>query len=179
MRFAAETEMREQLDARELAEHPIPTSAVAPEPMVFDPGRLHVGFCWRGTAHAKSMEFRDVFPLIGGIRRITVHCLQKGWVCTHARQRTQAHRLADWPATSNVIAGCDVIVTIDSKVAHVAGLLRVRTVLLLNANAQSAVWGTGRTTPLYPSMTILRGSMTIRRDLAAAVREAAITRTSA
>jgi hypothetical protein len=65
----------------------------------------------------------------------------------------------DFFDTARIIAGLDAVVTIDSAVAHVAGALGKRTLLLLPAHGADWRWLERRTdSPWYPSMTIYRQS---------------------
>ncbi len=56
---------------------------------------------------------------------------------------------------ANVIVGLDYVVSIDSPIAHLAGLLAVPTLVFLSCRADLR-WGLTETTPWYPSMHITR-----------------------
>jgi Tfp pilus assembly protein PilF len=62
----------------------------------------------------------------------------------------------DWWDTAAIVAGLDLVVTVDTAIAHLAGSLGVET-WLLNRFDSCWRWGlTGETTPWYPSMRLFR-----------------------
>ena len=62
----------------------------------------------------------------------------------------------DWMQTAEVLASLDILVSVDTSVAHLAGALGVPTVLMLSAPADWR-WGqAGHRTFLYDSMTLVR-----------------------
>jgi hypothetical protein len=62
----------------------------------------------------------------------------------------------DWRQTANVLRACDLCITADTAVAHLAGSLGLPTWLLLSVRSDWR-WLRDRTeTPWYPSMTIVR-----------------------
>lgn len=70
-------------------------------------------------------------------------------------RRTGAQSLAQ---TAAVIDQLDLVVTVDTSIAHLAGAMGKRTFLLLSGFAPDWRWLTKRTdSPWYPSMTIYRG----------------------
>ena len=65
-------------------------------------------------------------------------------------------RSPDWLKTAEVLASLDLLVSVDTSVAHLAGALGVPTVLMLNAPADWR-WGqSGHKTFLYDAMTLVR-----------------------
>jgi ADP-heptose:LPS heptosyltransferase len=70
--------------------------------------------------------------------------------------------------TADVIVELDVVVAVDTAVAHLAGSLGVPTFLLLPLSSDSR-WGVGDRTPWYPSMRLVRQSAT--DDWAPVVRQ--------
>ena len=62
----------------------------------------------------------------------------------------------DWLQTAEVLASLDLLLSVDTSVAHIAGALGVPTVLMLNAPADWR-WGqVGEQTFLYDAMTLVR-----------------------
>jgi hypothetical protein len=129
--------------------------------------RLRVGLCWAGTSHhpstsdagrARSITLADLTPLLS---RDDLHCysLQVGYWATDAarypRLRSPATSLTTFAETATVIAGLDAVITVDTSVAHLAGLLGIPTFLLLYG-AGDFRWGMADTTAWYPSMRIVR-----------------------
>ena len=67
-----------------------------------------------------------------------------------------AARIRDWEDTAAVLANLDVLVSIDTAVAHLAGAMGKPVLLLLHYSSDWR-WGLrGDTTPWYPSMRLLR-----------------------
>lgn len=62
----------------------------------------------------------------------------------------------DFQDTADVIAGLDQVISVDTAVAHLAGAMGKPVTLLLPASGADPRWGTGDTTPWYPTMTIRR-----------------------
>ena len=62
----------------------------------------------------------------------------------------------DWLQTAEVLSSLDLLISVDTSVAHLAGALGIPTVLMLNAPADWR-WGqVGNKTFLYDSMTVVR-----------------------
>jgi hypothetical protein len=67
-----------------------------------------------------------------------------------------AHRLEDWADTAGLIAGLDLVIAVDTAVAHLAGALG-KPVWLLNRFDTCWRWFLGREdTPWYPTMRQFR-----------------------
>ena len=68
----------------------------------------------------------------------------------------QPLRGSNWLQTAEVLASLDLLISVDTSVAHLAGAIGIPTVLMLNAPADWR-WGqTGRQTFLYETLTIVR-----------------------
>jgi ADP-heptose:LPS heptosyltransferase len=62
--------------------------------------------------------------------------------------------------TAKAIEGLDLVITVDTAVAHLSGAMGVPTWLLLNTMGQDFRWGrTGDETPWYPSMRLFRRAL--------------------
>ena len=69
----------------------------------------------------------------------------------------------DWLQTAEVLESLDLLVSVDTSVAHLAGALGIPTVLILSAPADWR-WGqSGRQTFLYDSIRIVRSAQAIGR----------------
>lgn len=130
---------------------------------------LKVGLVWAGKSrteqpHAaaidrrRSMRFRDMAPLLG-VAGCDFVSLQLG---PAAAQRPAAglldvsERIADWSDTARLIAGLDLVISVDTAAAHLAGALG-KPVWLLSRFDACWRWLTGRDdTPWYPSMRLFR-----------------------
>ena len=70
----------------------------------------------------------------------------------------QPLRSPDWLQTAEELASLDLLVSVDTSVAHLAGALGIPTLLMLNAPADWR-WGqAGHGTFLYEAMTLVRCS---------------------
>ena len=131
-----------------------------PPPSVFDvepkPQRAKIGVCWAGGARpdeplANAIDNRRS---IGPDRIIPViEALGAGnWISLQQEDLPKG----DWQDTANIVAGLDLVITVDTAMAHLAASLGVETWLLCRFDtcwrwgqyAEHTVW--------YPSMRIFR-----------------------
>jgi hypothetical protein len=62
-----------------------------------------------------------------------------------------------WTETISYLLGCDLLITVDTSVAHLAGTLGVKTLLLQPLKETDWRWGlTGKTNIWYPSVVVIR-----------------------
>ena len=116
-----------------------------------------VGFCWQGQTllggnlfmrtidHWRSMQEDDIEPLreIDGVDPVS---LQYG----------KPHEFENFADTAGLIANLDLVISVDTSVAHLAGAMG-KPVWLLNRRDSCWRWGTeGEKSMWYPSMTIYR-----------------------
>jgi hypothetical protein len=124
-----------------------------------------VGLVWQGNAAHRNDRDRSL-PLADLLAAmppgVALHSLQKD--CAHADCAVLAKsgvidassRLADFSDTAALAGLMDLVITVDTSVAHLAGALGVKTWLLL-AYANDWRWLTGRDdTPWYPTMRLFR-----------------------
>jgi len=124
---------------------------------------LRVGFAWAGSPgyvrdSIRSMTLRDFTPLlrVAGTNFVS---LQKG--AATGQLAASDGSIADWMDdcrdyldTAALIAGLDLVISVDTSVAHLAGALG-KPVWLLNRFASEWRWLLGRDdSPWYPSMRI-------------------------
>jgi tetratricopeptide (TPR) repeat protein len=128
--------------------------------------RLRVGLVWSGsTAHRndrqRSLALRQLLPLVE--LPAEFHSLQKEYR-PEDREQLSAHAgLHDWSAqldsladTAGLIAQLDLVIAVDTAVAHLAGALGKPVWLLLPA-APDYRWLLGRTdSPWYPTLRLFR-----------------------
>ena len=151
-----------------------PTLAKSWAPFVrHDRHALAVGLVWAGQARPwlpgfstvdrrRSVGLAALAPLaaVGGVRFIS---LQMGEPAAEARHPPAAMRLVNpmgavtsFADTAAIIANLDLVISVDTAVAHLAGAMG-RKVFLLNRYDNCWRWLSGRAdTPWYPSMTIFR-----------------------
>ena len=131
-----------------------------------------VGFCWRSEEYAikrrvRSLTWQDAEEITGFLidEAIPVHSLcpqgkdlAAGEFCHRTPNNLVCYssRMETWGDTARYIAGMSMVVTVDTAVAHLAGLLGCPTLLLLPLNSDWR-WGlVSEQTPWYPSVRLFR-----------------------
>ncbi|WP_338331546.1 tetratricopeptide repeat protein [Acetobacter sp. LMG 32666] len=136
-------------------------------------GKLNVGLVWGGaprpTSHfahmidrRRSMTLHTLAPL-GAVRGVNLISLQKGPYAEQVMDPPEGMALYDptdnlhtLDDTAALIMGLDVVVTVDTSVAHLAGALG-KPVLLMDRYDNCWRWLHGREdTPWYPTLRIIR-----------------------
>jgi tetratricopeptide (TPR) repeat protein len=131
--------------------------------------RLKVGLVWAGGGFHKRDAQRSI-PLLAmaplAHPDILFVSLQVGaaaeqMVDTSHGLRLVDHtmHLSDFADTAAAIAALDLVVTVDTAVAHLAGALGKETLLLLDAAADFRWLRNRSDTPWYPSMRLLRQAL--------------------
>jgi Flp pilus assembly protein TadD len=134
---------------------------------------LKAGLVWAGRSrtdqpHAvaldkrRSMHLREMAPLFS-VPGISFVSLQLGPPARHMRNlpagavlHDVSARIADWADTADLISGLDLVIAVDTAVAHLAGALG-KPVFMLNRHDSCWRWFVGRDdTPWYPTMRIFR-----------------------
>lgn len=144
------------------------------------PGRLRVGIVWAGNPlhvrdRYRSLSFAALAPLLA-VEGVTFVSLQKGLAadapaCAGARVLDLGNHLADWTDTAAALASIDLLVTVDTAVAHLAGAL-ARPVWMLLPQPPDFRWLEERDdTPWYPTMRLFRQPR--RNDWAAVIARVA------
>lgn len=131
------------------------------------PRRFNIGIQWAGNPkHAKDKQRSitpDRFAFLQSLPGVQVYSLQVGWPGDElATQRSTAAiidlapQLKDLGDTAAAIMSLDLVVSVDTAVAHLAGALG-KPVWTLLAYAADWRWLLGREdTPWYPSMRLFR-----------------------
>ncbi|HLG90524.1 MAG TPA: tetratricopeptide repeat-containing glycosyltransferase family protein [Alphaproteobacteria bacterium] len=151
--------------------HDVPYIA-APEPAAVcrdprRPDRLHVGIAWAGSPtnsadRERSLDLRQFEPL-SRIQAVTLVSLQTGpaaaerawhpWACAII---DPMEGVTDFADTARIVAALDLVISVDTAVAHLAGAMG-KPVWLINRFDTCWRWGpTGETTPWYPTMRVFR-----------------------
>ena len=130
-------------------------------------GRCRVGLVWASqskhrTAAAKSVALQALAPL-GAVTGVRFYGLQKGDAARQAQQAPPgldiidlSHDLLDFADTAAALAGMDLVISVDTAVAHLAGAMARPTWTLLK-RAPDWRWLLGRDDcPWYPTMQLFR-----------------------
>lgn len=154
---------------------PLPLPAPVPSPLWTDAGdtRPVIGLCWAGNPrhrsdHHRSATLAALAPLLArentrfvslqvGSRGVdlftTLPQLELG---AGSELVTCSAGLTSFAATAALLRECAAVVTVDTAIAHVAGTLGVRT-LVLTSWLSEWRWQLERTdSPWYPSVTVVR-----------------------
>jgi tetratricopeptide (TPR) repeat protein len=128
---------------------------------------LKVGLVWAGSPiHTKnkrrSMELRQFSPL-SAVRGVKFYSLQKGAPAKQLHDsdvglklNDLTHKLTDFADTAAVIANLDLVITVDTAVAHLAGAMG-KPVWVLLPFVPDWRWMMDREdSPWYPTMRLFR-----------------------
>lgn len=128
---------------------------------------MHVGLAWAGskTHHDdrnRSLRLADLAPL-GNVPSVTFHSLQKGDQAVDVftppagmRIRDWSNDIADFADTAGLAANLDLVISVDTSVAHLAGSIG-KPVWTLLPFAPDWRWLQGREeTSWYPTMRLFR-----------------------
>ncbi|MCC7168395.1 MAG: hypothetical protein IT565_12590 [Rhodospirillales bacterium] len=126
--------------------------------------RRKIGLVWAGktTPRDRSIALGRLIDLMGD-PRLAFYGLQVGPRAADIQAEAagalitdlSAH-LTDFAATAAVLSQLDVLVTIDTAIAHLAGALGVPTYVLLLYHSDWRWGAAGTATPWYPSLKLFR-----------------------
>ena len=130
------------------------------------PARLRVGLAWKGNAQfendgARSLAALDALAPLGAVDGVQCVSLQKGAgedeTCALLPLVAGGAALADMADTAALIANLDLVISVDTAVAHLAGALGKPCWLLLPDYLPDWRWLAGRLdSPWYPAMRLFR-----------------------
>ena len=143
-----------------------------------------IGLCWWGAQHIPK---RSILPalLVPLLQQAGAefHAVQQeitpsdaDWLARHPAVRVHAPALRDFSATAALLLQMDLVISIDTAVAHLAGALGVPVWILLPFSPDWR-WFVGRTdSPWYPSARLFRQSRAgdwagVMRHVAAALAD--------
>jgi hypothetical protein len=134
----------------------VPYLHASPAPLARD-GRLRVGLVWRAGDwdDRRSIPFPLLAPL-AEVPGVALHLLQRGPGRDECAGFGMDSGSDDVVECARVMKALDLVVTVDSMPAHLAGALGVPAWTLLHADADWR-WMEGREdSPWYPTMRLLR-----------------------
>lgn len=127
-----------------------------------DPYKLHVGLCWHGNPDQKDDWKRSIHDepaywnwysdIYASCSNVAFTSLQYGEGSAIATNPI----LRDWWHTAQVMEAMDLIVTVDTSIAHLAGAMGKPVIVLLSAAPAFHYPPAGPSTSWYPNMTLLR-----------------------
>jgi thioredoxin-like negative regulator of GroEL len=127
--------------------------------------RRRIGVVWSGSIHSHARSAMPAAALAPLLRRpdLEFHCLQKeirpddlAWLAENAGIATHQAMLRDFGDTAAMIEAMDLVVSIDTSVAHLAGAL-ARPVWIMLPFSADWRWLTGRAdSPWYPTARLFR-----------------------
>jgi len=146
--------------------------------------RLKVGLVWAGQPshandHNRSVALAKLAPF-GAVDNVWLCSLQKGKAAQQIYDRSNSLRMQNWEKdlrdfsdTAALIANLDLVICVDTAVAHLAGALG-KPVWLMLPFVPDWRWMLGRSdSPWYPSMRLFRqASFGDWESLISQVREA-------
>jgi hypothetical protein len=121
--------------------------------------KMKVGLVWRGGDWdpRRDVPF-DLLTRLAEIQEISFYVLQQetaGWE-DHQSFKAILPRGGDALTTARVMRALDLVVSIDSMPAHLAGALGIRTWTLLQKDADWRWMSDRRDSPWYPTMRLFR-----------------------
>jgi tetratricopeptide (TPR) repeat protein len=162
-----------------LANIPIRTPYLSPDPQLaqlwaealpIPSSHLKVGIAWRGSPQHRNDRNRSIEPgdlaVLGGLPRVSFVSLQPehhaGCEASRLPFAPLGRPLTDFADTSALLHNLDLVISVDTAVAHLAGAL-ARPVWTLLPFAPDWRWMLGRAdSPWYPTMRLFRQKQ--RRD---------------
>jgi hypothetical protein len=135
----------------------IPYLSAEPAELGPNTARLRVGIVWMagGWDQRRSVPFELVRPL-ADLEGIELHALQRGVPCPP--EFGVDHSTADPHETARLLSALDLLISVDSFPAHLAGALGRPVWTLLHADCDWR-WMRGRqSSPWYPTMRLFRQS---------------------
>ncbi len=134
----------------------------SPRVVLPDDGKLRVGICWAGNpVHARdaqrSLPYASLGPLLD-LAGVTTYALQHGPASAQndGRAIDIDDRCYDLAELAAVMSQLDIVITVDTAIAHLAGALGIETWVLVYKPGDWR-WGSDSSrTHLYPDMRLFR-----------------------
>jgi len=128
---------------------------------------LVVGLCWEATEPGVVRKFRSI-PIceLQQLSRLPVQWAALGLADKVPDWCSPKLSVGGWENVPSAIAQCDLVVSVDTGIAHLAGAMWKETILLLPKNS-SWQWGTpdnSFVSSWYPQMTSVRNPNPLKWD---------------
>lgn len=143
----------------------IPEYTLEAAPAEILSNKLKVGFCWEaGAAGIRTMINRTIhvkfFEKMFNLEKVQVYSFQYDDTLGGNEKYPQMINLAkdfkNFTATASALKAMDVVVTVDTSIAHLSGALGVKTFLLLPYASDWRWFEDTKTTPWYRSVEIFK-----------------------
>ena len=153
------------LGTRSIADIPAPVPYLHGEAPIGEvETSLTVGLVWAGSpghnlhSMLRSIPPDDLAPLfhIAGVRLVSLQVGDHAADCAALGLTDMTPRLRDFADTADLIAGLDLVITIDTAVAHLAGALGKPAWILLRASPDWRWFVDRSDTPWYPTASLFR-----------------------
>ena len=126
--------------------------------------RLNIGLTWFGNVNYPNDEYRSIalkyFKEILSIKNINYYKLSKGIkdidLDEYNRSEIQDLGNKNFNQLSKYLMNLDLIISSDTVIAHLAGILNLNCILLLNFNSDWRWFYDDKKTPWYPSIKIIK-----------------------
>lgn len=150
------------MDFREI---PFSEGYLEAAPTCVENDKLKVGFCWEaGAAGIRNMINRTIniklFEPMLNLENIQIYSFQVDDTLGGNEKYPQMINLAknfkNFADTASALKSMDVVVTVDTSVAHLSGALGVKTFLLLPYASDWRWFSDTKTTPWYKSIEIFK-----------------------
>lgn len=134
----------------------VPYFEISPARLAFT-DRLRVGLAWAaGDWDARRNVPVELLRPLARFAGVELHLLQRGAARAEWPEPTAHDSGSDNVlATAAIMRALDLVISVDSFPAHLAGALGVETWVLLPEPADWR-WGRGETTPWYPTLRLFR-----------------------
>jgi hypothetical protein len=128
------------------------------------PSRPRIGLAWWGSQHIakRSLPIEILLPLLK-LPGVEIHSLQKevppahrDWLAKHPLVRDHSKELRDFADTAALISALDLVVSIDTSVAHLAGALAKPVWVMLQHRADWRWLLDREDSPWYPTARLFR-----------------------
>ena len=130
-----------------------------------DPKKYNIGLSWSGNNKYFLDQYRSIsfsnFKNIFNFKEINFYKLSKDIREENAAQMDSLTNLFDMGDNSlyeisNLMNSLDLVISSDTSIIHLAGILNIKSVLLLNYNSDWRWFDDSKSTIWYPSVKILK-----------------------